>query len=61
MEAMQKLLEIDPDSRAIVSSGYANGPVMAHFSEYGFKGVIAKPYLAEELYKVVQNVIHENS
>jgi two-component system, cell cycle sensor histidine kinase and response regulator CckA len=60
MEAMQKLLEIDPDARAIVSSGYANGPVMAHFEEYGFKGVLAKPYLAEELYKAVHDVMHEN-
>ena len=57
VEAIQKLLEIAPDAKAIVSSGYANGPIMADFKEYGFKGVIAKPYRADELCKVVQNVI----
>jgi signal transduction histidine kinase/ActR/RegA family two-component response regulator len=57
VEAIQKLLEIAPDAKAIVSSGYANGPIMADFKEYGFKGVIAKPYRTDELCKVVQNVI----
>ncbi|MGD0844435.1 MAG: ATP-binding protein [Geobacteraceae bacterium] len=57
VEAIQKLLEIAPDAKAIVSSGYANGPIMADFKEYGFKGVIAKPYRTDELCKVVQTVI----
>lgn len=57
VETIQKLLEIAPDAKAIVSSGYANGPIMADFKEYGFKGVIAKPYRTDELCKVVQNVI----
>ncbi len=57
VETIQKLLEIAPDAKAIVSSGYANGPIMADFKEYGFKGVIAKPYRTDELCKVVQTVI----
>jgi DNA-binding NarL/FixJ family response regulator len=60
MEAIQKLLEIAPDAKAIVSSGYANVPVMSVFREYGFNGVLAKPYRTEELCKAVQNVILGN-
>ncbi len=59
-EAVQKLLEIEPEAKAIVSSGYAQGPIMADFREYGFKGMIAKPYQAEELCRVVKEVIHSN-
>jgi signal transduction histidine kinase/ActR/RegA family two-component response regulator len=56
-EAVKKLIEIDPDVRAIVSSGYSNDPVMANYPEYGFKAVVAKPYSIEELGKVLESVI----
>lgn len=48
-EAMEKLLEIDSEVKAIVSSGYSNDPVMANFKEYGFKSVLSKPYKMEDL------------
>ena len=53
-EALQKLLEIDPDVRAIVSSGYSNDPVMADFKSHGFSGCVAKPYRLAELRRVLQ-------
>jgi two-component system, cell cycle sensor histidine kinase and response regulator CckA len=39
----------DPAVRAVVSSGYANDPVMARHTEYGFAGVLAKPYRLDDL------------
>jgi signal transduction histidine kinase len=56
-QTIQKLREIDPKVRAIVSSGYSNDPVMADFRSYGFSGVVTKPYLVEELGRVLQEVI----
>jgi len=48
-EAIELLRLVDPDVRAIVSSGYSDDPVMADFRKYGFAGVIAKPFRADDL------------
>ena len=56
-EAIRKLLEIDPEVKAIVSSGYSNDPVLANFRQYGFSSFVAKPYKVEELSKTLREVI----
>jgi PAS domain S-box-containing protein len=56
-DTLQRLLAIDPEVRAIVSSGYYNDPVMSAFKTYGFSEVVAKPYSLEELSKAVHNAI----
>jgi PAS domain S-box-containing protein len=48
-EAIQRLTEIDPEIKAIVSSGYSNDPIMANFREYGFRGAVSKPYKVSEI------------
>jgi PAS domain S-box-containing protein len=48
-EAINQLLAIDPDVRAIVSSGYSNDPIMANYRQYGFRAILAKPYRMQEL------------
>jgi PAS domain S-box-containing protein len=58
-EAIEKLSKIDPNVVAIVSSGYCNDPGITDFSQYGFSGVVTKPYtmseLGEKLNQVVSN------
>lgn len=56
-EAIKVLRSIDPKVKAIVSSGYADDPVMANYAEYGFQGVAAKPYTQIKLEKVLQQVL----
>lgn len=56
-EATQRLLEIDPGVKVIVSSGYSNDPIMADYKKYGFCGVIAKPYRIKELSEVLKKAI----
>ena len=56
-EAVQKLLDIDPEVKAIVSSGYSNDSIMSDFRTHGFRGVLAKPYNATELSTVLHRVM----
>jgi CheY-like chemotaxis protein len=56
-EAMAYLRAIDPHVKALISSGYANDPVMANFAEYGFSGVVTKPYTLQRLQDVLLSVL----
>ena len=56
-ETIGALLEIDPNVRAIVCSGYSNDPVMANFRDYGFEGVVPKPYSPDDLARAVDEVL----
>jgi len=60
-EAIGKLIEIDPDVRAIVSSGYSDDSLMANFRQYGFCALITKPYEIEELHEILNSVIKERA
>lgn len=59
-EAIKKLLEIDPNVKAVVSSGHSNDPVMAEFKKYGFTDVVAKPYRTQEIRDVLLRVVNQN-
>jgi two-component system, cell cycle sensor histidine kinase and response regulator CckA len=56
-ETMPRLLAADPDARAIVVSGYSDDPVLANHREYGFRGMLAKPFRPDELFRVLAEVI----
>ena len=56
-DAVKQLLALDPHARVIVSSGYADDPVMAHYADYGFIGTAAKPFTLSELRTVVRRVL----
>jgi PAS domain S-box-containing protein len=54
---MKKLLEIDSDARGIVTSGYSNDPIIAHHREYGFSGVITKPFKVDEMAEIIRTLV----
>ena len=56
-ETIKNLLKIDPGIIAVVSSGYSNDPIMANFKEYGFRGIIPKPYKMIEVSDILHKLI----
>jgi len=56
-EAMEQLRKIDPNVRAIVSSGYSQDPVMASYRAHGFRGVLPKPYDLGQLRQVLEETL----
>jgi len=56
-EVVQRLLEIDPGVRAIVSSGYSSDPVMSDHLEHGFRAAVAKPWDLAEISHRIREVL----
>jgi signal transduction histidine kinase/ActR/RegA family two-component response regulator len=56
-EAIELLIAIDPQIKAIISSGFSGDPIMFEYKEYGFKTAILKPYKMEELEQVLERLI----
>jgi PAS domain S-box-containing protein len=57
-ETLKLLREIDPGVKAIVSSGYSSDPVLANFRDYGFCGVVSKPYEAHKFCIVIGEILN---
>lgn len=54
---VDEMLKLNPDVKAIVSSGYSSDPIMSRYAEYGFKDVLKKPYALEQLSAVLKKVL----
>jgi PAS domain S-box-containing protein len=59
LETLAKLRELEPDLKAVISSGYSNDPAMSHFQNHGFCGRLTKPYRLEGLGEVLHRALEE--
>ena len=58
-DAVKALLKINPQVKAMVSSGYSNDPVMTDFRAHGFTGALPKPNTKKELIAALKNITKE--
>jgi signal transduction histidine kinase/CheY-like chemotaxis protein len=56
-ETIQRLLELDRHAIGVVSSGYCNDPILANYREYGFSGIVEKPYSLDKLGEVLHDLL----
>lgn len=56
-ETIQRLLEIDKAVVGIVSSGYCSDPILSNYRDYGFSGIVGKPYSPDALGKVLHDLL----
>jgi len=56
-ETFRVLRELDPEVRAIVSTGYDDEEMARHYLDMGFCGYLTKPYRVAELGKVLKAVL----
>lgn len=54
---IEQLIKVDPNAKVIVASGYSMDPVIANFSEHGFKGRLVKPFRIADLKKELARIM----
>jgi nitrogen-specific signal transduction histidine kinase/ActR/RegA family two-component response regulator len=60
-ETIKELKKLDPNVKAIVSSGYSDNPVVADYKNYGFCEVVAKPYEVVEFSRKLYQVVYSKT
>lgn len=56
-ECFKRLRELDPEVRAIVTSGYDDDDMIRRYLDMGFVGYITKPYRVGDLGRVLKSVL----
>lgn len=56
IETIEQLRRIDPGVTAVVSSGYGDSAAMANFEQFGFQGVITKPFVPAEFQAIFERL-----
>ncbi|MEE9466004.1 MAG: ATP-binding protein, partial [Candidatus Neomarinimicrobiota bacterium] len=59
IETVQKMKRMNPEVKAIMSSGYSTSPAMAHPDDYGFTEVLVKPYTIEDLTDTIERALRD--
>ncbi len=57
-DVIRELLKIDPEVKSLVSSGYSSDSIMANFGDFGFKGILQKPFKIEEISILLDRILH---
>lgn len=57
VDCARDILGVNPDAILLVSSGYSDDPVLSHYRDYGFRGVIPKPYTVDELRQALASAL----
>lgn len=57
-ETLRELLKIDPHVKSIVCSGYSVDSIMANYGDFGFTGILQKPFKIEEVGMMLDEVLN---
>ncbi len=56
---LENIRAIDPDVKAIISSGYTGEDIMSNPRKYGFDAAVSKPYSVSVLHQVIQGLVDD--
>jgi CheY-like chemotaxis protein len=61
VETLARLREIDPQLKAVASTGFSEGDIVANYRRYGFQAALCKPFRIQELVDLLDQLIRPSS
>ncbi len=61
IDALNAIRKMDPDVKALVSSGYTDAAAIADYRRFGFSGVMPKPYTADALVAAMRQALADRA
>ena len=58
---LQELLQINPEAKVLIASGYSISGQLKKSMEAGAKGYVGKPYQLADLLKTVRDILDEEN
>jgi len=58
--AAQKILDLDPHAKLVLSSAYSSDAALYDYRKNGFQAAVSKPYKMETLHEVLQRIISKS-
>ncbi len=58
-DAIVHLRAFDPAVKAIVSTGYTNDLIVQNFEQYGFSGILSKPYKINDMKNILEQLMQK--
>ncbi len=59
-ETIADLRQLDPEVRAVVTSGYATDPILNDFRRFGFTAALSKPYTVQTIEQAISKALEES-
>jgi len=57
LDTMKQLQGIDPDVKAVLSTGYSDDPIVEDFRQLGFLGIMPKPYRIDDIREILTRLV----
>ena len=57
IEMSERILEMDPKAKIIVTSGHCDQPAMSRWRDFGFMGALPKPYSMDEIMLILRRAL----
>jgi len=56
-EAVKQLQQLDPQVKAVVTSGYTSNPIMSNYEKHGFVAALKKPFMWSQLKDLLEKLL----